>query len=251
MIYGNINSPMYEDQAAVLPPLLREVLRFLKETDLAAHEPGVFDLELLGEKLILQVLDLKTSPREALRPEIHIRNVDVQFLASGGPEWAGFDALGRKERAVSENLLDTPRDILFYEDPGDQTEGRLYMEPGSYVMYFPWDVHIPAVAQDGIARPIRKIVVKVPVKALTACVMTPREPQKSIMIPAMTTMEMKYGNELTVVIVLRNFLPVISLSSSAKMIVSGNSMTSCRRLMARVFFRTLPKKTEPKKSAKF
>ena len=167
MIYGNINSPMYEDQAAVLPLLLREVLRFLKETDLAAHEPGVFDLELLGEKLILQVLDLKTSPREALRPEIHIRNVDVQFLASGGPEWAGFDALGRKERAVSENLLDTPRDILFYEDPGDQTEGRLYMVPGSYVMYFPWDVHIPAVAQDGIARPIRKIVVKVPVKALT------------------------------------------------------------------------------------
>ena len=124
-------------------------------------------LELLGEKLILQVLDLKTSPREALRPEIHIRNVDVQFLASGGPEWAGFDALGRKERAVSENLLDTPRDILFYEDPGDQTEGRLYMVPGSYVMYFPWDVHIPAVAQDGIAQPIRKIVVKVPVKALT------------------------------------------------------------------------------------
>ena len=167
MIYGNINSPMYEDQAAVLPPLLREVLRFLKETDLAAHEPGVFDLELLGEKLILQVLDLKTSPREALRPEIHIRNVDVQFLASGGPEWAGFDALGRKERAVSENLLDTPRDILFYEDPGDQTEGRLYMVPGSYVMYFSWDVHILAVAQDGSARPIRKIVVKVPVKALT------------------------------------------------------------------------------------
>ena len=70
MIYGNINSPAFEDQAAVLPPLLGAVLHFLKDTDLETHEPGVFDLELLGEKLILQVLDLKTSPREALRPEI-------------------------------------------------------------------------------------------------------------------------------------------------------------------------------------
>ena len=38
MIYGNINSPMYEDQAAVLPPLLREVLRFLKETPVYRQE---------------------------------------------------------------------------------------------------------------------------------------------------------------------------------------------------------------------
>ena len=166
MIYGNINSPAFEDQAAVLPPLLGAVLHFLKDTDLETHEPGVFDLELLGEKLILQVLDLKTSPREALRPEIHIKNVDVQFLASGGPEWAGFDALGCKERTVSEDLLSTPRDILFYEDGGDEKEGRLYMEKGTYAMYFPWDVHIPAVAQDGTSRPIRKIVVKVPLKAL-------------------------------------------------------------------------------------
>ena len=166
MIYGNVNSPMYEDQAAVLHPLLREVLRFLKETDLAAHEPGVFDLELMGEKLILQVLDLTTSPREALRPEIHVKNVDIQYLAAGGPEWAGFDALGCKERPVSEDLLSTPRDILFYEDAGDPTEGRLYMEPGTFAMYFPWDVHIPAVAQDWQLRPIRKIVVKVPLQAL-------------------------------------------------------------------------------------
>ena len=165
MIYGNINSPGFEDQAAVLPPLLGAVLHFLKDTDLQAHEPGVFDLELLGEKLILQVLDLKTSPREALRPEIHIKNVDVQFLASGGPEWAGFDALGCKERAVSEDLLSTPRDILFYEDGGDEKEGRLYMEKGTYAMYFPWDVHIPGQCREEGPRAFRKIVMKIPVEA--------------------------------------------------------------------------------------
>ena len=38
--------------------------------------------------MILQVIDQETAPREALRPEIHRRNIDLQFLASGGPEAA-------------------------------------------------------------------------------------------------------------------------------------------------------------------
>ena len=40
MIYGNVNNPMFEDQAAVLPDALSAALHFLKETDLAAHEPA-------------------------------------------------------------------------------------------------------------------------------------------------------------------------------------------------------------------
>ena len=167
MIYGNVNSEWFEEQKKVLHPYLGKVLDYLKETDLASHESGVFDLELDGESLVLQVLDLQTSPREALRPEIHRKNVDIQFLASGGPEWAGFDALGRRERPVDEDLLDRPRDILFYKDAGDDTEGFLYMEPGTYAMYFPWDVHIPQMAKDGVSRKIRKIVVKVPLRLLT------------------------------------------------------------------------------------
>ena len=90
MIYGNVNNPMFEDQAAVLPDALSAALHFLKETDLAAHEPGVFNIELGGVSVILQVLDLTTSPREALRPEIHRKNIDVQFLAAGGPELAAY-----------------------------------------------------------------------------------------------------------------------------------------------------------------
>ena len=39
------------------------------------------------------------------------------------------------------------------------------MQPGSYAMFFPWDVHIPAIQVDAPA-PIRKIVVKV---ALDTC----------------------------------------------------------------------------------
>ena len=83
MIYGNVNNAMFEKQAAVLPAPLSAALHFLKETDLASHEAGVFNIELGGVPVILQVLDLNTAPRETLRPEIHRKNIDVQFLAAG------------------------------------------------------------------------------------------------------------------------------------------------------------------------
>ncbi len=90
MIFGNIYKPMLEEQFAVLPAPLRNAIRFLKDNDMAAHEPGVFNIELDGLPIILQVLDLETKGREDLRPEIHRKNIDVQFLAKGGPEEAGF-----------------------------------------------------------------------------------------------------------------------------------------------------------------
>lgn len=166
MIYGNIHNPKLEQQIALLPPVLGECLRFLKKTDLAAHEPGKFDMEILGTPVILQVLDLNTSPRETLRPEIHRKYIDVQFLAAGGPELAGYyDDDG--QNLVEEDLLNTPRDILFYHNRQDAAEGRIYMVPGTFAMYFPWDVHIPAIQTENGSAPIRKIVVKVP---LDACI---------------------------------------------------------------------------------
>ncbi len=164
MIYGNVNNPMFEDQAAVLPKALGAALHFLKETDLAAHEPGVFNIELGGVPVILQVLDLTTSPREALRPEIHQKNIDVQFLAAGGPELAAYyDDDGTS--TVDEDLLDTPRDILFYKNNPVITEGRIPMTVGTYAMYFPWDVHVPAIQAGDAPAAIRKIVIKVPLDA--------------------------------------------------------------------------------------
>lgn len=164
MIYGNIYKPMLEEQLAVLPAPLRNAIRFLKDNDMAAHEPGVFNIELDGLPVILQVLDLETKDREYLRPEIHRKNIDVQFLAKGGPEEAGFyskDETGY----VDEDLLDTPRDILFFCNDPEAPEGRIRLVPGSYAIYFPWDVHIPAIQAGDCPAAIRKIVIKVPLES--------------------------------------------------------------------------------------
>ena len=85
MISGNIHEA---SNLALLPEPLRRAVQFLKETDLAAHEPGRFELD--GDKMILQVLDQTTGPREGLRPEVHRKYIDVQFLAAGGPERIGW-----------------------------------------------------------------------------------------------------------------------------------------------------------------
>lgn len=159
MLSGNIHE---HSNLKLLPEPLQKAVRFLSENDLASHEPGRFSLD--GDRMILQVLDLSTSPRESLRPEVHRKYIDVQFLASGGPERIGwYPDLGDNE--TDEDLLDTPRDICFYKNDPSKREGIIEMQPGSYAMFFPWDVHIPAI-QAGKSAPIRKIVIKV---ALESC----------------------------------------------------------------------------------
>lgn len=159
MVSGHIHE---QSDLSYLPDALRRAVRFLKEHDLAAHEPGRFELE--GDDMILQVLDLTTAPRHTLRPECHRKYIDVQYLAAGGPERiAWYPDSGGNE--VDEDLLDTTRDICFYKNNTNIREGVIEMQPGSYAMFFPWDVHIPAIAVDAPA-PIRKIVIKV---ALSLC----------------------------------------------------------------------------------
>ena len=162
MISGHIDAAQ---ELSILPPVLQKAVRFLQNNDLAAHEPGRFEIDLDGVPVVLQVLDLQTAPRETLRPEVHRTNVDVQFLAAGGPERAvWYPDLGGE--IVEENLLDTPRDILFYRNrPADAAkENVLELSVGSYAMYFPWDVHVPAVQVGENSAYIRKIVLKVPLQ---------------------------------------------------------------------------------------
>lgn len=164
MIFGNIYNEFFEQQKAILPAPLQAALTFLKENDMAAHEPGRFNIELNGTPMILQVLDLSTAPREELRPEIHRKYIDVQLLAAGGPECAAFYNDG-KSSAIDEDLLDTERDILFYKNKQDSFEGTIAMTPGTYAMYFPWDIHVPACQAFDKSESIRKIVIKVPMEA--------------------------------------------------------------------------------------
>ena len=103
MISGNIHE---KSNLAVLPEPLQRAVQFLKDNDLAAHEPGKFELD--GDKMILQVIDQSTGPRENLRPECHRKYIDVQFLAAGGPERIGWTPRGT---SASTRITRTPAKV--------------------------------------------------------------------------------------------------------------------------------------------
>ena len=115
MFYGNINNEFFDKQCNLMPKPLALCLKYLKENDMTKAEAGVFDLKLGNSNCILQVLDLQTNDRNNLRPEIHRKYIDVQFLASGGPEEAAFWS-DDCSLEVDENLMSTKRDILFYKN---------------------------------------------------------------------------------------------------------------------------------------
>lgn len=166
MIYGNINNEFFDSQAAVLPTALKEALHILRGMDLAGHEAGRFPLKIAGADMILQVMDLETSPREKHDPEIHRKYVDLQLLISGGPEvHTFFTDLGVE--TVKSDELDTPRDILFYNNRPETAaiEGKVVLLPGDYAVYFPWDVHVPGQCDGQGPKAYRKIVLKVPMDA--------------------------------------------------------------------------------------
>ena len=166
MIFGNINNEFFEQQAAVLPKPLCEALHVLKGMDLANHEVGAFPIEIAGVPMILQVMDLVTSPRPEHDPEVHRKYIDLQLFISGGPEVSSF-FVDRGEETEKENLLDSPRDILFYENRPETAaiEGCVVMEPGAYAVYFPWDVHVPGQSDANGPKDYRKIVLKVPMES--------------------------------------------------------------------------------------
>lgn len=161
MLYGNINNEFFSVQLKLLPSPLASALQFLKDNDLNNHEAGKFDITLGGVNMILQVLDIETKERAELLPEIHRKFIDVQFLCSGGPENAAYyNDDGTNE--IHENLLNSQRDICFYENNNSVREGLIPLEVGTFSVYFPWDVHVPAIAVDNVPAKIRKIVIKVP-----------------------------------------------------------------------------------------
>lgn len=157
MIFGNIKS---NENISSYPKAIQKAIQYLKENDLVNAVPGRYELD--GDNMILQILDVETTERCNLRPEVHETYIDVQFLAKGKELIGCYPDMGDNE--VDENLLET-RDLIFYKNNENARETHLEMEEGSYAVFYPHDVHIPAIIKDE-SMVIRKIVIKVKVSTL-------------------------------------------------------------------------------------
>ena len=149
MIFSSIKNG---DSFEKYPAAIQTALEYLKSHDFAAMEPGVYEIQ--GKDIYAQVFDAETGSVEEKRPESHKNYLDVQFLASG-EEKLGFTPL-KDEYEVDEYFEE--RDLIFYKKV--ENEGFVYATPGCFTVFFPCDVHRPAVAADKPMK-VRKVVVKV------------------------------------------------------------------------------------------
>ena len=106
MIFSSIYA---KDITCTYPKAIQKALEYLKSNDFTAMEPGVYEIQ--GKEIYAQVFDAQTKAPEEVRPEVHEKYVDVQFLASG-KERLGFTwDTGQYE--VDERIEE--RDLIFYK----------------------------------------------------------------------------------------------------------------------------------------
>lgn len=157
MIYGNMNA---KETEAAYSETIQKAIRILRETDVTDMHHGKYPLD--GDKLILQINEITTGPKETKRPEVHRKYIDVQFMVHGH-ELIGFYP-DKKESEVLDDQLET-NDVLFYKENPDAGEIMLPMTKGCYAIFFPEDVHRPC-CQMNQAEDVKKIVLKIRVDAL-------------------------------------------------------------------------------------
>lgn len=158
MIFGHIAHTAAEHY----PPAIAKAVAYLQKTDFTDLPAGRYEDPATG--YVVQVLDLYTQQKQELRPEVHRKNIDVQFLVSG-TELIGV-AADKGNNLVHQELL-AQRDIIFYQDVDD--ESWLTMQPGNFAVFYPQDVHRPACINQ-TACDIRKVVVKIPITLLSNAV---------------------------------------------------------------------------------
>jgi YhcH/YjgK/YiaL family protein len=154
MIFSSIYS---KDDCLKYPVAIQKAIQYLKDHDFNKMETGVYEID--GKRMYAQVFDAAPKPLEELRPEVHEKYVDVQFIVSG-QELIGFCA-DNGSCVVDERIEE--RDLIFYKSV--ENEGYITAIEGSYCIFYPNDVHRPSIKIEGYTS-VRKVVVKVSLELL-------------------------------------------------------------------------------------
>lgn len=156
MIFGNLNT---KDDLTIYPEVLRRAIRCLKNPKLLEMEEGIYPLD---DDITLKVQNPLLAPREGKFPEVHKEYIDIMMILRGEERLYFFP--DTHENQIHEIIPE--RDLTFYESSGEVRENTLVLGPNDYVIFFPWDAHIPfcAVSEE---QSIKKCVLKVKMSALS------------------------------------------------------------------------------------
>lgn len=140
---------------AGLGPDFKEALEFLSKTDFGNTAAGRYPLKG-GVFYLVQEYD--TKPESEGQFEAHRKFIDVQFIVSGRERhfYAHLPTLKQKEQYSDE------KDVVMFEGSG----AGYVLEKGYFAVYFPEDCHMPNLRAGAAAEKTKKVVVKIPFKAV-------------------------------------------------------------------------------------
>jgi YhcH/YjgK/YiaL family protein len=141
------NSHLYRG----LNPKIDRSFAFLHETDLAALEPG--DYEIDGRGIFARALTYTTRLPDKGVWEAHRLYIDLQVMVQGA-ERICYAPLSR----LTPGTYDEAKDFLRLSGDGDS----ITLPSGSFMLLWPDDGHMPCLAVDE-PEPIKKVVVKITV----------------------------------------------------------------------------------------
>lgn len=139
------------DAYARLAPGLAEGFAFLRRPDLADLPPGRYPID--GDRIYATLAHDQGRAKDAAKLEAHRKYIDIQYIIAGD-ETMGWRPLSQCQAPSVD--YNAEKDIVFYGDPPTTWTA---VPPGSFVVFFPKDAHMPLIGNG----PIRKVVIKVAV----------------------------------------------------------------------------------------
>ena len=137
------------DRYQALGPRFVRAFQYAKATDFSSMETGTYPVG--GDDVRALVQRYTTKPASELRWEAHRKNIDLQFVLTG-EEHIGVVPIDR----LVADPYDAEKDIMWLTGEGD----RVTLRPGEFVLLWPEDAHMPAMAID-TPMPVLKVVIKI------------------------------------------------------------------------------------------
>lgn len=114
----------------------KTVFDYVKNNNLSDMECGSYELD--GKNLYFNLQEYETKPVQKL--EAHKKYIDIQIVVKG-EEYMGRTDIGKTE--VTEEYDET-KDVMFLSGEVDKVKAGV----GSFVVFYPWDAHMPSLAVD-------------------------------------------------------------------------------------------------------
>ncbi len=141
------NAPKYFS----VHPLFAKAFDWINTGDLAAIEPGKYEIDGDNLKAIVSSKDGMTAEASVAKFECHNQFIDIQLCING------VERLGWKPRekcGVENGPYNAEKDVQLYNEQPDM---YFQLTNGQFAIFFPGDVHAPMIGEG----PIKKLVIKV------------------------------------------------------------------------------------------